>query len=84
MAQHTPGSTAPAPDVAVGGEGERAPDGAIDLTLYSCVQDDCDCVPDRPTDFTAWHSLGALPPGEYSVHAGAASAPGCSDASKPR
>ena len=60
----------PAPAV----RSERAPDGVIDLTLFSCVQEDCACLPDAPTSFTAWHSLGALPPGEYRLRAGAASA----------
>lgn len=49
---------------------EVAPDGAIDLTVFSCVQADCACVPDAPTPFTAWHSLGPLAAGSYTVIAG--------------
>lgn len=50
---------------------EVGPGGEIVLTLYSCVQDDCACVPDAATPFTAWHSLGSLPAGDYTVRAGA-------------
>ena len=50
--------------------GEVAPDGVIDLTLYSCVQEDCFCLPDAPTPFTAWYSLGPVPPGDYVIVAG--------------
>ncbi len=50
---------------------EVAADGTIALTLFSCVRDDCACVPDTGTPFTAWHSLGSLPAGRYTARAGA-------------
>lgn len=48
------------------------PMGEIVLGLASCVDADCDCDPPRPTPVEAWHSLGALAPGTYTVVAGTA------------
>lgn len=43
----------------------------IALQLYSCVTDDCDCVPATPTPTSAWLALGELAPGTtYSARAG--------------
>jgi hypothetical protein len=39
------------------------------LELYSCIQEDCDCV-GSPAPFEAWHPLGELAPGGYLLHAG--------------
>jgi hypothetical protein len=60
---------APAPAVgeSIGPGGERA------LSLYSCVQEDCDCV-GSPVESEAWHSLGELGPGTHVIRAGAHSA----------
>jgi len=44
---------------------------AIDLQLYSCTIEDCLCGdPPPPTVASAWHNLGELPPGDYTVRAG--------------
>lgn len=52
-------------------EATRAADGAIELTMLSCHQDPCPCVPVNPTPGSAWLSLGELPSGEVVVRAGA-------------
>jgi hypothetical protein len=46
------------------------PMGEIALTVSSCVTEDCACVPPGPTPFEAWHALGEIGPGVYTVVAG--------------
>lgn len=41
----------------------------IALTLYSCAIDPCLCI-GEPQPFEAWHSLGELAPGTYTVRMG--------------
>jgi hypothetical protein len=47
------------------------PERTIDLTLRSCVELDCECVPKAPTTFETWMPLGILPPGSWTLTLGA-------------
>ena len=44
---------------------------AIELQLYTCTFEDCLCgIAPPPTPATAWHDLGELAPGDYTVRVG--------------
>jgi hypothetical protein len=40
----------------------------FDLTVYTCTEVDCACI-GMPVPYSAWHPLGPLPPGTYTVRA---------------
>ena len=51
----------PAPAVS-----HRRSGSTFDLTVHSCNTADCDCI-GMPEAYAAWHPLGPLPPGTYTV-----------------
>ncbi|HJK90636.1 MAG TPA: hypothetical protein RMH85_30110 [Polyangiaceae bacterium LLY-WYZ-15_(1-7)] len=49
--------------------GPDTPPNTRTLSLHACTLEDCECI-GAPAPFDAWHPLGELAPGGYSIRAG--------------
>ncbi len=59
------------PELLLAARSERVGRDEIEVELFTCVFEDCLCgILPPPTTAVAWHDLGPLEPGEYTVRAG--------------